>query len=165
MGFMLNDGAYWESAINHNRLLAMGYLYDVDTPSFGLASMASRTLALQNNVSLPVLIETIRVAIPEAKGSHTIELFEGGTISGGSALPQGARKNFSTRAAPFAAVLDDATIDIPGVSLGAVEGSFLQTGGYLYTSAGTQLYVTVTNNAAQASVDLQINLTAASIEL
>ena len=164
-GITIQDGTYWRGALSKLRLLGMGYLYAIDSAPFSLAAAANRTLLVENNSLLGVLIQELVVFIPESKGAHTVELFSGGSFTGGTVIPQIPQKSFGVKAAPFQNALDDVTITVPGAPLGLFAGSFARIGGYLYTDKDHQSYITVTNVGAQTSDDLQISMIAASIEL
>ena len=159
----IHDARTWESLFSKNRLLGEGFLYGIDSAIFGLGAGASRTLYLENNSTDPVLILQLNVLILSDKGDHEISLFSGGTISGGSAIPQIPQSAIDLKPSPFGLALDGVTIDVPGNSLGVFEGSFSRLGGYLYNAPNFAQYITVTNSAGQASTGIQVQMLAARI--
>lgn len=160
----VNDAINWESRLAKRTLIGSGALYEIESPIFGLAAGEEKFLQLQNNAERPVFIESLIIIILESRGDHEISLFSGGTLSGGAAIPQIPQKNFDFLDAPYAIANFDVTVDVVGSSLGLFEGTFSRIGGYLFTSPGSQQYMSVKNTDSQASAGIQVVLFAARIQ-
>ena len=159
---MINDGAFWEGMLSRKRLLGRGLLYSVYVPSFVLANLASRNIGFVNNPEESVYV--LEIALIIAGGvEHKLELFNGGTISGGSSVSQTRVNRVTSAPEPFLLVLDDATIDTPGTLIAEslvtdrpISG--FQDGVFIGPVNETN-YITITNNSGvQADfIDLYVS--------
>lgn len=93
----------------------------------------------------------------------TVEVFEGGTVSGGSPLPQNPRNRATPGTPPYLNVDGGVTIDVGGVSIGKHHFGSQQRdpisadAGGLILKASTTYYITFTNDDSQPAIsDIEV---------
>ena len=110
----------------------------------------------------PVLVVDLLLDV-EGTRNFTVEVFEGGTVSGGSPLPQNPRNRATPGTPPYLNVDGGVTIDVGGVSIGKHHFGSQQRdpisadAGGLILKASTTYYITFTNDDSQPAIsDIEV---------
>lgn len=125
------------------RLIDTGFLYTFNFAPFDL-NPGPYVIALKvPDDGVNVFMQQLRITSLDKPDDLQIDVFLGGTTSGGTAVAQVPVNATLIQPAPFASVQEDVTVDVAGTLFRSVAGDWIVLDGQAIVAPNTELYVSM----------------------
>ena len=161
-----SDTLGFEVILNRERLLGLGYLYQVDFQPFATVTFPlPHTIDIISNGTLPMFLESSIVAYDSGgEDDLLIETFVGGTLSGGSPVVSRPLNSFTPNIQPVASANEGRTVDVAGTRIAVSAGQRLIRAAAIIPPS-SEYYVTFSQiGAGQPPTNVQPTIQVASVE-